>query len=57
MAAKNEKEMTRHVLELARILKVVCTKMTRWYPSAEADDLALWATRELDALRLALEAE
>jgi len=51
--AKNN--IVQHMLELARIQKLICTKLSRWYPSTEADELTAYCVRELDALRVALE--
>ena len=57
MATKSEKQLTKSLLELTRVVKVMATKFARFYPSSETMDLAVWATRELDELRAELEAE
>jgi len=57
MAAKPDKDLTRHLLEVVGILKVLTTTLTKIYPSATTDDLAAWSARGLDTLRQALEAE
>ena len=55
MPVPSTKELTTHLLELCRVVKVMATKMARFYPSSETDEFVTWASRELDALRSALE--
>jgi len=55
--APTNRDLAKHLLELCRIQKLICTKLSRWYPSSEADELTAYCVRELDALRVALEAE
>ena len=57
MAAKNEKQLTRHLAEVVRVLKVLTTRLARWYPSEESREVADWCVRELDKLAVELERE
>ncbi len=57
MPAPTTKELAKHLAETVRVMKVLCTKLARFYPSAETDDFVAWSTRELDAIRALLEAE
>jgi hypothetical protein len=51
VAAPTTKELSEHPLELARITKLIAGKLSRWYPSSEADEMNAYAARALDALR------
>jgi hypothetical protein len=53
----NARDVAKHLVETIRIQKLICTRLSRWYPSDEARELTEWCVRELDKLTVELQAE